>query len=99
MLDQPCPRFAKSAHGLSQDRFLVEEPPQFLRQGAGAGVAQLRFLLQTLEADRFQVRGNFAVELRRRNRRLLDHGAKCVERARAAERWFAREHLVEHRPQ
>ncbi len=51
-----------------QDRLIIEEPPQVLRQRLGRGVAGLWVLLDRLEHDRFQVARDARVDRSRPGR-------------------------------
>ena len=72
---------------------------EIFRQRESAVVALVRFLLQALQANRFQIDWQFRVELARRHGLIGDHLEDGVERRARAERRPAGYHLVEQRTQ
>ena len=58
--------------GAGVDWLAVEEAVEFLGEGGGGGEAAGRIFLQALQAERVEVGGDLAVELRRRRRVVVD---------------------------
>ena len=82
-----------------RDRLAPEEAVEVLRQRGGAGIAEVRLLVQALQADGLQVAGHAGVQPRRGHRLLGEHLLQRFRRRLRPERRPAREQLVEDRPQ
>ena len=93
----PFHRAFRQAHRPGDDRFAAQPALQVIRQGFGRAVAALRFFVEALEANRFQVAVHLRVQQRRRTRFLLQnlpHGLEC---GAAGERGLAGQQFVHHR--
>ena len=82
---------APSADGLVV-KVAIKVFGQFLRRL----IAPLRLLFQALQADRFQVAGDFGIELPQRNRIFLQNLHQRVEGTRGLKRRSPGEQAIQH---
>src|SRR5262249_38845464 len=79
-------------------RLVRQMPLQISRQHLGTGIPVAWILLQTLQADRFQVPIYLGIQQPRWGRLVLQHLQQRVHRGLSAERGPARQEFVQQGP-
>jgi len=95
----PAPRLFEAPDGPRLNRFVREESSQFISQVLGRLVAAGRLLLQTLQADRFQIERHSRIDCVRSDRLAVEHFGQSLLNRFANKRRPARQQMIENRTQ